>query len=66
MQGETRKKLRKWVEALEKLDKTTKEKEAEAWCLSALSILEEDKDFQTCCKERGINAKTNLWNVRSR
>lgn len=46
MEAVTREKLRKWSEEVEKLDEKTKEREAESWCLVALSILEEDKDFQ--------------------
>ena len=46
MESKTREKLRKWSEALEKLDERTKKEEAEIWCLSALSILLDDRDFQ--------------------
>lgn len=46
MDSKTREKLREWSEELDKLDEATKKREAEVWCLSALSILEQDPDFQ--------------------
>jgi len=45
------------MNTIEKLDEETKKKKIEVWCLSALSILEKDKDFQEYCEGRGI--KTN-------
>lgn len=50
MEDTTRKKLQKWVEEIDKLTEETKKREAELWCLSALSILLEDKDFQDTIK----------------
>jgi len=46
VESKTRQKLRDWVEALDKLTEEDKAKEAEVWCLSALDILLDDKDFQ--------------------
>lgn len=57
METRTREKLRKWTEEIGKLDEDTKGKEAEVWCLSALSILEEDKDFQQYCQREKDNDK---------
>jgi len=54
METETREKLRKWSEELEKVDEATKRREAEAWCLSALAILEEDNSFRGYCQARRI------------
>jgi len=54
MEAQTRERLREWLEELEKLGEETKKKEAEAWCLSALSILEQDKDFQSYCGAKEI------------
>ena len=54
MEANTREKLRKWSSEVDKLDEETKKRESEIWCLSALAILEEDKDFQSYCKEKGV------------
>ena len=54
MDDTTREKFREWTKALDKLDEPTKEKEAYAWIVSALDILESDPDFQKFCKEGDI------------
>ena len=54
MESETREKLRRWSEEVKKLDDETKAKEAEVWCLSALSILEKDKDFRKWLEEHKL------------
>lgn len=51
MEPETREKLRTWASELDKLAEDTKEREAEVWCLSALSILGQDADFQRYLEE---------------
>ena len=51
MEPKTREKLRDLCSELDKLDEETKAREAEVWCLSALSILCQDTDFQRYCEE---------------
>ncbi len=53
MDPQTREKLREWSKELAKLDEATKAEEAEVWCLSALSILEQDTDFQKFLDSEG-------------
>ena len=58
MEAKTREKLREWSNGLYKLDEKTKAEEAEVWCLSALSILEQDVDFQKYLKAEHLEGIT--------
>ena len=51
MESQTRERLGEWSRELSKLDEATKKREAEVWCLSALSILERDAEFQKYLEE---------------
>lgn len=58
MEPQTREKLRRWSNELDKLDDETKVREAEAWCLSALSILMDDQGFQEYIEMERKQART--------
>jgi len=58
VESKTREKLREWTRELGKLDEDTKRREAEVWCLSALSILGQDAGFQKYLEEN-YNSESN-------